>query len=196
MLAILPGPLRLWPTWLPGVAGVVLILPTAFVSLVGDATRTRALRIERGSLAVLTLVCIAAVVVALAYDLQLIVRHSPSATGVGLLSSSVMIWGGNVVGFSLAYWLLDLGGPEARVARARRYPDFLFPPESAAGSAPEGWQPVYVDYLFLSFSTATAFSATDTLPITARAKLLLMLEATVSLITSICIISRAINILR
>jgi hypothetical protein len=72
--------------------------------------------------------------------------------------------------------------------------DWLFPQESApAGAVPAGWRPTFVDYLYLSFSTATAFSTTEVAPLTARAKLLMMLESTISLVTIVVVASRAIN---
>jgi hypothetical protein len=60
---------------------------------------------------------------------------------------------------------------------------------------PSDWRPTFVDYLYLGFSTATAFSATDALPLTARAKLLMMLESSISLVTLVVVVSRAMNIL-
>jgi hypothetical protein len=74
-------------------------------------------------------------------------------------------------------------------------PDWLFPQQSAGEHVPPSWHPTYVDYLFLAFCTATAFSPTDVLPLTSRAKLLMMAESTISLVTIIAIAARAINIL-
>ena len=76
-------------------------------------------------------------------------------------------------------------------------PDWLFPQEGApAEDVPRGGQPTFVDYLYLASSTATAFSTTDAIPLTSGAKLLMMLKGTISLITSVVVASRAINILR
>ena len=74
-------------------------------------------------------------------------------------------------------------------------PDWLFPQESAPGGVQADWRPMFVDYLFLSYSTATAFSATDVPPLTRRAKLLMMAESTISLVTMVVVASRAINVL-
>jgi uncharacterized membrane protein len=75
-------------------------------------------------------------------------------------------------------------------------PDWLFPQEGAStDNVPPGWSPVFVDYLFLSYSTATAFSTTDVMPLTSRAKMMMMLESTISLMTIVVVASRAINIL-
>jgi uncharacterized membrane protein len=104
-------------------------------------------------------------------------------------------WVNNVMTFALLYWQLDRGGPEARVRHARVPKDWLFPQESApAGDVPAAWHPAFVDYLYLAYSTATAFSTTDVMPLTARAKLLMMLESTIALVTIVVVASRAINI--
>lgn len=97
--------------------------------------------------------------------------------------------------FSLLYWQIDLGGPEARINNAGRKPDWLFPQTGVPEDGPSDWRPTFIDYLFLAYTTATAFSPTDTLPLTARAQLLLMLESAISMTTVIVIASRAINIL-
>ena len=98
--------------------------------------------------------------------------------------------------FSLLYWHIDRGSPEARLLEGSRRPDWLFPQQEApAEDVAADWRPNYIDYLFLSFSTATAFSTTDTMPMTSRAKMLMMLEAVISLVTITAVAARAINIL-
>jgi hypothetical protein len=108
----------------------------------------------------------------------------------------IAVWVVNVLVFSLLYWQIDRGGPEARINSWGARPDWLFPQGGAeAEIVPAGWNPAYVDYLFLAYSTSTAFSATDTLPLTSRAKLLMMLESSISLVTILVVAARAINIL-
>jgi uncharacterized membrane protein len=98
--------------------------------------------------------------------------------------------------FSLLYWQMDRGGPEARVKHVEGRTDWLFPQENApARDVPANWQPAFVDYLYLGYSAATAFSTTDVMPLTARAKLLMMLESAISLATIVIVAARAINIL-
>jgi hypothetical protein len=122
--------------------------------------------------------------------------HRPSdITGLQLFASSIAVWVTNVLIFSLLYWQIDRGGPEARANNASTKPDWLFPQTGAPEDAPPDWRPTFVDYLFLGFSTATAFSPTDALPLTSRAKMLMMLESTISLVTIVVVASRAINIL-
>ena len=97
--------------------------------------------------------------------------------------------------FSIVYWGVDRGGPEDRESGSASPPDWLFPQFGLPHEVAPGWRPGYVDYLFLAFSTATAFSATDVAPLTARAKLMMMLESCISLATLAVVASRAINIL-
>ena len=95
----------------------------------------------------------------------------------------------------MTYWRLDRGGPEPRANGRSTKPDWLFPQEGLPEYVPADWHPTFIDYLFLEFDTATAFSPTDDLPLTSRAKLLMMLESTISLVTIIAVVARAINIL-
>jgi hypothetical protein len=113
-----------------------------------------------------------------------------------MLSSSIAIWATNVLMFSMLYWQLDRGGPTSRLSATPSRPDWIFPAEQAPeGDVPPGWRPQFIDYLFLGFSTATAFSTTDALPLTGRAKCAMMAESTISLITLAVVAARAINIL-
>jgi uncharacterized membrane protein len=132
----------------------------------------------------------------LTFHIHAIVRRSHEVSGLELLTSSVALWVTNVLMFSLLYWQLDRGGPAVRSDDAGRRPDWLFPQEGAPpDQVPPGWRPSYIAYLYLAYSTATAFSTTDAMPMTARAQLLMMLESTISLMTIVVVASRAINIL-
>jgi uncharacterized membrane protein len=106
------------------------------------------------------------------------------------------IWLTNVIAFSLWYWELDRGGPVARAAGTRPYPDFLFPQMDTPELAPPDWEPGYVDYLYVSFTNATAFSPTDVLPLTRWAKLTMLAQSAISLTTVALVIARAVNILK
>lgn len=120
--------------------------------------------------------------------------YGSKAGGRNLVYASVPIWLTNVIVFGLWYWELDRGGPAARQMVRHRRPDFLFPQMSTPGSSP-GWTPNFLDYLYTSFTNATAFSPTDTMPLTAWAKLLMMLQSLASLVTVAVVVSRAVNIL-
>ena len=120
--------------------------------------------------------------------------YGSKAAGRPLVYASVPIWLTNVIVFGLWYWELDRGGPAARQSPDHRRPDFLFPQMSTPGASP-GWVPNLLDYFYTSFTNATAFSPTDTMPLTAWAKMLMMLQSLASLVTVAVVISRAVNIL-
>ena len=118
--------------------------------------------------------------------------------GRDLLSAAAGVWLTNVVVFGLAFWELDRGGPLGRAGAipAPANPDLWFPQDGdAKDAAPKGWQPVFVDYLFVSLTGATAFSPTDTMPLTSRAKLLMGAQSLISLLTVGLVAARAVNIL-
>lgn len=120
--------------------------------------------------------------------------YGSKAGGRPLVYASVPVWLTNVIVFGLWYWELDRGGPAARQSPGHRRPDFLFPQMSTPGSSP-GWAPSFLDYFYTSFTNATAFSPTDTMPLTSWAKLLMMLQSLASLVTVAVVVSRAVNIL-
>ena len=124
-----------------------------------------------------------------------LVYNAKVVTGLELLYSSIWIWLTNVIVFSLWFWELDRGGPEARRDARHPEPDFLFPQMVTPGCAIKGWTPGFVDYLYVSFTNATAFSPTDTMPLTPWAKLLMLVESIVSLSTITLAAARAVNIL-
>ncbi len=112
-----------------------------------------------------------------------------------LLSTGAAIWTTNVIGFALWYWQFDRGGPAARARGDRDVPDFLFPQMQAKDIDPE-WEPTFVDYLYVSFTNATAFSPTDTMPLSRWTKLTMLVQSAVSLATVALVVARAVNVLR
>ena len=142
-------------------------------------------------LAVMTAGVVISVTV-LAYDILVSVR---GVTATVLLGRGAAIWVENVIVFSLWYWQFDRGGPAERAAGAPIPPSFAFPENATPELAPAGWRPAYPDYLYLSFTNATAFSPTDTLPVRQWAKLTMMVQAALSLVIAILVIARAINVL-
>ena len=194
LLAVLPERVRLFPVWFTYGIGIAVLVPIAAVGL--TAAKARWLRVERTGVLLFFVVKVAANLASLAYLIDVMVSRSAQIGGLQLLTSSTAVWINNVLVFSLLYWQIDRGGPEARVDYAGTRPDWLFPQEGApAEDVPPGWRPAFVDYLYLGYSTATAFSTTDAMPLTPRAKLLMMLESTISLTTIVVVGSRAINIL-
>jgi hypothetical protein len=153
-------------------------------------------------------VCLAAVViltnlVALAMLIATLVQ--PKTNGAALLIAAMQVWGTNVMGFSLLFWELDRGGPvgRRRLARNELPPaDWRFSQDenadavvevAASSSEKSGWVPTFIDYLYLSLTNSSAFSPTDTMPLTSRAKLLMGIEATAALMTSLLVIARAVG---
>jgi len=106
------------------------------------------------------------------------------------------IWLTNVIVFALWYWDLDRGGPAARACGDRSHTDFLFAEMTAPEFAAKDWEPRFLDYLYLSFTNSTAFSPTDTLPLTRWAKMTMMFQSAVSLGTVALVVARAVNILK
>ncbi|WP_406830580.1 hypothetical protein ABEG17_16535 [Pedococcus sp. KACC 23699] len=129
----------------------------------------------------------------------LVLRSTPAGeappTVTQLLVTAVTLLATNIVTFGLLYWQLDGGGPAVRRLGAVRYPDFQFPQTSTEGLAPPSWQPRFPDHLYLAFTNVVAFSPTDTLPLTHRAKGLMASQSLISLGVLAVVLSRVINIL-
>ncbi len=144
----------------------------------------------RHTIAVALIALISVVNIAsLAQVLNALFHHTGQVTGRELLLSGAAIYLTNIIIFGLWYWELD------NIQRAER--DFLFPQMSsnAAATHQPNWQPTFFDYLYVSVTNATAFSPTDAMPLTKRAKLLMTLQAITSLATVALVAARAVNIL-
>lgn len=157
---------------------------------------SRPRRLVRRLAAILTAFATLINFVALVLLLKAIVEGH-AGTGRALLLDAINIWTTNVVVFALWYWILDRGGPSSRGMVPDHRRDFLFTQQQEASQSARAsqWLPGFVDYVFLAFTNATAFSPADTFPLTARAKLLMMAESTISLITIALVASRAVGIL-
>jgi hypothetical protein len=116
--------------------------------------------------------------------------------GRPLLLGGAQIWVTNVIVFTLWFWELDGGGPPSRLRDPDGPRDFAFVQMTDPEVSAPGWRPHFVDYLYVSFTNSSAFSPTDTMPLSRQAKLLMMLESTVSLLTLLLVAARAVNILR
>jgi uncharacterized membrane protein len=113
-----------------------------------------------------------------------------------LLRAGIHMWCLNVLVFALWFWELDTGGPHVRLEAGPRGRDFLFPQQATPEVAEEGWRPLFLDYLYLSFTNATAFSPTDAMPLSRWAKMLMLVESAASLLLAIMVVARAVNILK
>jgi uncharacterized membrane protein len=118
-----------------------------------------------------------------------------SVAGRPLLLAAAEIWTTNAIVFALWYWELDGGGPPMRLADPAGRRDFAFVQMLSPQLAEPGWHPRFVDYLYLSFTNASAFSPSDTLPLTRWAKLLMLLQSWVSIVTVVLVAARAVSML-
>ena len=141
----------------------------------------------------------AAMVISLTLLIKLVTDHQ--VTPPQLLRSAALLWSANVLVFASWYWHLDGGGPHQR-ALTRGHTDgaFLFPqmtmhPEAKVAAGEEEWEPHFVDYLFLAFNTSTAFSPTDAPVLSRWAKVVMMIQASISLVVIALLAGRAVNIL-
>ncbi len=124
-----------------------------------------------------------------------VLLHRSVTHGEQLIVSGVLIWLTNFLIFGLWYWEIDRGGPGKRAAGHDGPPDFLFPQMSDDRIEPRFWRPRFIDYLYVSLTNATAFSPTDTMPLTPMAKAVMGVQSLVSLVTIGLVVSRAVNIL-
>ena len=193
--------------WLAPSLEVVLLIPLTILAIRNQrlahhaATDAEWLEFERRRHGILVLGFTLVTIVSLANATALLglvhaLLSGRTQNGTALLIDAMNIWATNVIVFALWYWEIDRGGPSKHFATEPPPSDFIFPqstlpPEHPAAPIPPG----FIDYLFLSFTTSTAFSPTDTLPLTWRMKLLMMLEASVSLLTVALVAARAVNIL-
>jgi hypothetical protein len=193
--------------WLAPVLETILLVPLTVLTLRADRLAWRAHTSQQWESAawyrrfnlVLGVALVAVISLSNARALLLLVRAllaGATHNGRALLLDALNIWATNVIVFSLWYWELDRGGPSIDRMGRRGPSEFLFPQTMLpAGTVGADAAPGFIDYLFLSFNTSTAFSPTDTVPLTVRMKLLMMLEATVSLLTLALVAARAVNIL-
>ena len=189
----LPGDLTPIGRWtLPAIELVIVVVLIA----------ANPFRIERTSpvLRGLSLGLIAVASLANALVVVLLVDDLISGTSADdpapLLASGANIWITNVIIFGLWYWEFDRGGPAARAAGTHQSPDFLFPQMADQTATFRDWEPRFSDYAYVSFTNATAFSPTDTMPMSRWTKLAMMLQSAVSLVTAALVIARAVNVLK
>jgi uncharacterized membrane protein len=190
LLVLLPGRFRAAPPWVPYVTVFGTIIPMlAFMVTRAQLWR----RIERIVTLAFIVLTSALLLISLYGLIASIIGKAGEISGLSLLASAIAIWVGNVVMFSLIYWILDGGGPEARAAGADS--EWYFPQQQIPERF-DGWRPLFFDYLYLAYETSTAFSSTDDGPLTRRAKFLMMSQSGISLITLVIVAARAINVLK
>ena len=193
LTALLPGQLRFAPRFL--VPGLELALLVALV--VGDPGRIdqRDKWIRWASLTLVTLLILGALWATGLLIHELIEGKSAVANDPAkLLASGSIVWVSNNIAFSLFYWDLDGGGSAARLHLAPRYPDLAFPQQLSPELAPPRWRPLFIDYLYLGFTNATAFSPTDVMPLAPWAKVAMTVQSLVSLAILGLVVARAVNV--
>jgi hypothetical protein len=186
--AVLPEPLSFGPYWLLLVVVSVLLVPTVITYRIGRHDINQ----------VLGHTVLGTVTAGMVWSLGMLITRLPahSDSPKTLLQAAAALWTANMLVFASWYWRLDAGGPNVRDLR-KGHSDgaFLFPqmmvPEESDGS----WRPGFVDYLFLAFNTSTAFSPTDVPVLSRWAKLMMMVQASISLMTVVLIAARAVNVL-
>jgi hypothetical protein len=189
---LLPDTQRALPQWLiPVVEGVLLVALIA-----GDPgaidRRSRVLRtISIALVSVLVLTALWATV----RLIDVLISGGPQTNSASdLLQAGSIVWTANILAFALLYWELDGGGAAARAHHSRSDVDFAFPHQMNPELARAGWIPRFVDYLYLGFTNATAFSPTDAMPIAPWAKLAMMVQSVISLAILGLVIARAVNV--
>lgn len=180
----LPPTLRVGPEWSLLAVEIILLIPIWQFWITGHAIPHHIAR-------PLSLTAMGFVTLALILEMALlIIKISTFSSGFILLRSATLLWISNVLVFAVWYWNLDGGGPRKRHENNHQASDFMFPQQVNGNS----WEAHFFDYLFVAFTGATAFSPTDTAPLSRRAKILMMLEGLISFMIVAVLISRVANI--
>ena len=188
---VLPGNLTAGPFWIAPALEVILAAALIFLAprRVEGHNQTR----RNVSLALIALVTTANI-----FSLGRLIEellHNSLTNGRQLIGAGGLIWLTNFLIFGLWYWELDRGGPGLRASGDDGAPDLLFPQMSDDRIQPADWRPGFIDYLYVSLTNATAFSPTDTMPLTPMAKTVMGIQSLVSLVTIGLIVARAVNVL-
>jgi len=203
LYAVLPEPLLVGPRLL--IPGLELVLLAVLIAT-NPWRLTRQTRWSRAASLVLAGLVAVSNLVTLVLLVAVLVGDQDTA-GTSLLLAALQVWATNVIAFGLIYWELDRGGPVVRTQKAREelpLADFRFTQDetqdtvvevSAGSSVKADWISTFVDYLYLSTTNSSAFSPTDTMPLTSRAKILMGVQATAALVTSLLVIARAVGAL-
>jgi hypothetical protein len=185
---VVPAPLRFGQEWLLLAVVTALLIPTVVAHRAGKLVLNR----------VLSHTAAGAVTASMIWSLGLLIFRLPQHLDPPqeLLRAAAALWVANILVFASWYWRLDAGGPNERDMRdAHNEGAFLFPQMITPWESDKDWRPGFVDYLFLAFNTSTAFSPTDVPVLSRWAKLMMMVQALISLVTVALLAARAVNIL-
>ena len=192
LYVVLPKGLLLGPRYvIPVLEGILAVLLGVFRP---DRKFAKEIHIRALAISLIALIALAnlASVVLLVSG---IVSGGQGLTGKHLVYSSGAIWLTNILVYGLWFWELDRGGPIRRGTPQEGYADLAFPQLTSPSLGPPNWVPTMIDYLYVALTNATAFSPTDTMPLSPLAKILMTGESLVSMVTVVMVAARAVNIL-
>jgi hypothetical protein len=191
---LLPEALRLGPRWLLPLIETVLLL----VVVVGDPGRiNRRSRELRTVSIVLVSVLVFATLWSTAQLIDDLIHGGPATNSANeLLAAGTAVWFSNIIAFALLYWEIDGGGAAVRAHQFPEDADFAFPQQSNPRLARPGWRPLFVDYVYLGYTNATAFSPTDVMPLAPWAKLTMAVQSFISIAILGLVIARAVNVFK
>jgi hypothetical protein len=190
---LLPARFSVGPNWIVPAVVALLLMAIAVADRARDDRRSAMVRGLSLALVVVLAAEAAGVTARLVVDL---VEGGPETNDAkDLLSVGFGVWLYTILAFTFLYWVLDGGGPDARLWVPPEYPNLAFPEQLNPVVAPPGWRPQFFDYLYLGFTNATAFSPTDVMPLARWAKATMTVQATGSLAILGLVIARAVNIL-
>jgi uncharacterized membrane protein len=188
----LSGKLTIGPNWLlPVVEGALLIALVTSLPSRGNRPHAGHRWFALSVVGLVTLVNIVSIGLLVHY----LLGHHAHVQGRPLIASGAVLLATNILLFAVWFWEFDRGGPVSRFMNPDVLPDFQFPQMENPQFAPKPWRPGFLDYLYMSLTNATAFSPTDTMPLTQSAKILMSLQSVTSLITIALVVARAVNIL-
>jgi hypothetical protein len=179
----------------PLVPGLELLTLIALVAADPGRMERRVPGLRRLSLLSVGLLSFANIGSGAALVVDLLQGHAADAPAT-LLRNGAVVYVTNVIVFGLWYWELDRGGPVTRAHGLKQQPDFLFAQMQAIELVGPDWEPRFLDYLYVSFTNVTAFSPTDTLPLSRWAKMLMAVQAGLALLLVALVFARAVNVLR
>src|SRR5580692_3233081 len=185
---VIPAPLRFGQEWLLLAVVTILLIPTVVAHKTGKMLLNR----------VLSHTVAGAVTASMVWSLGLLILRLPRHVDPPqeLLRAAAALWVANILVFASWYWRLDAGGPNKRdLQNTHSDGAFLFPQMITPWESDKNWRPGFVDYLFLAFNTSTAFSPTDVPVLSRWAKMMMMMQALISLATVVLLAARAVNIL-
>lgn len=196
MFAAMTSATWLWtiPVVLVGLEAVLLIV---VATLIPSQPKDERPAVRRVSWALTVTLIVGNTVTAAVLDF-LILRSPPLNDATVLLGGGAAIFVTNVIAYAIMYWEFDRGGPFARRKRPHEHPhpDFLFPQMGSPGRASREWRSNFLDYLYVSLTNVTAFSPTDTMPLTRPAKMMMAAQSLVAFSTAALVIARAVNVLK